>query len=163
VGNYQPTLGLWEGPGKIQWMAAVDEIKLQNAGASVVQLDRAFYRAAWRQVAANPLKAAELALRKCGRFWFVSAARRELVASVVIQSLYLALGVLGLWRSRPWRAEHGLMLAMILYVMALHAISYADSRYSPNVMPFVCMFAAAAFQRHERRTAASLSAAAASE
>lgn len=58
VGNYQPTAGLWEGPDKLKWLAAVAEIKQQNAGATVVGLDRAFYHAAWEQVSANPVGAA---------------------------------------------------------------------------------------------------------
>lgn len=141
VGNYQPTLGLWEGSGKARWQAAVEEIRAQNAGATAVQLDRAFYRAAWRQIAGNPLKAAELAVRKCYRFWFLSAKQREQVLSFVIQAGYLVLLGIGWWRARPWgRPEWGLV-ALVAYVMAVHAVSYADLRFSVIVMPYVCALA----------------------
>jgi hypothetical protein len=147
VGNYQPTLGLWEGSGKLRWMAAADEIRVQNGGASAVQLDRAFYRAAWRQVAGNPLKAGELLVRKCGRFWFLSAARREQLISCTIQAGYMALLCISLWQLRPWSREVWLMLVLIGYVMLVHALSYADLRFSLPVMPFVCVLGATALVR----------------
>jgi hypothetical protein len=140
IGNYPPTLGLWEGPGKVRWMAAVDEIRRQNAGASVVQLDRAFYREAgktWR----DPATALNLFIRKCGRFWFLSAAQRERVVSFLIQTGYLALLGIGLWRRWPWSREVGVMVALIGYVMLVHALSYADLRFSLPVMPYVCALA----------------------
>ena len=144
IGNYQPTLGLWEGPAKVQWMAAVDAITLQHTGASVMELDRAFYAAALEQMASNPVKAVEMFVRKCGRFWFLSAARREQMTSVVIQVGYLALLGIGLWRCRQWGQDTVLMLALVAYVMLLHAASYADLRFSLPVMPFVCILAAVA-------------------
>jgi len=145
IGNYQPTLGLWEGEGKLRWLAAVDEISAQNGGASVVQLDRTFYRAALQQVRSNPPKAAELFVRKCGRFWFLSAKRREQAGRFVIQAGYLALLGIALWRARPWSREVVFMLALIVYVMLVHALSYADLRFSLPVMPFVCVIAARTF------------------
>jgi hypothetical protein len=141
IGNYQPTLGLWEGPGKIQWMAAVDEIKRQHAGASVVELDRAFYAAALEQVTSHPAKAAEMFVRKCGRFWLQSAARRERVGAFVIQAGYLAILFVGLRRLWPWGGDTILILALVAYVMLVHALSYADLRFSLPVMPFVCVLA----------------------
>ncbi len=141
VGNYQPTDGLWEGQGKIRWMAAVDDIKTQHAGASVTQLDRVFYRAAMQEMAANPLKAAVLVVRKCGRFWFLGAKRREQALSFVIQGLYLALAAIGLWRVRPWNGEVVIIVTLIGYVMLIHALSYADLRFSLPVMPLICVFA----------------------
>jgi hypothetical protein len=150
VGNYQPTDGLWEGPGKPRWLAAVDEIKTQNTGASVVALDRAFYRAAWRQVTGHPLKALELVARKCGRFWFLSAARRERLLGIAIQGGYLALLGIGLWRARPWSREVIVMVALIGYGMLVHALSYADLRFSLPVMPLVCARAAGAFGKNTR-------------
>jgi hypothetical protein len=141
IGNYQPTLGLWEGPGKEKWMLAVDQIKSDHPGASEVELDRVFYRAAWDQAVRNPVLAAELVVRKCGRFWFLSAARREQVASVGIQFVYLALLAIGLWRARPWGFETVLMIALVAYVMLTHALSYADMRFSLPVMPLVCVLA----------------------
>ena len=145
VGNYQPTLGLWEGPGKLRWMAAVDEIRSQNAGASPVQLDRAFYRAAWQQVAGHPVKAAGLAMRKCCRFWFLSAARREQLLSALIQGGYLVLLGIALWRAWPFSREVWVMLGLIAYVMLVHALSYADLRFSVVVMPYVCALASRTF------------------
>jgi hypothetical protein len=145
IGNYQPTLGLWEGPGKERWQAAVAEIERENVGATVVQLDRAFYRAAWRQVVSDPRKAAELALRKCGRFWFLSAKQREQVLSFCIQGGYLVLLGIGLWRARPVGAETWLLLGMMGYVLLAHAMSYADLRFSLVVMPFVCALAGKAW------------------
>jgi hypothetical protein len=141
IGNYQPTLGLWEGPGKAKWMLAVAEINAQHPGASDVELDRVFYRAAWEQAVRNPVVAAEMFVRKCGRFWFLSAARREQVASVGIQFVYLTLLGIGLWRARPWGFETVLMLALVAYVMLTHALSYADMRFSLPVMPLVCVLA----------------------
>jgi hypothetical protein len=141
VGNYQPTLGLWDGPGKSNWLAAAEQIRVENAGASAVQLDRAFYRAAWAQIAGHPLKAAELAVRKCYRFWFLSAKQRAQALSFVIQAGYLALLGIGLWRARPWDREVGLLLGLIGYVMVVHALSYADLRFSVIVMPYVCALA----------------------
>jgi hypothetical protein len=145
VGNYQPTLGLWEGPGKLRWMAAVDETRRQNAGASPVQLDRAFYRAAWQHVADNPVKAVELATHKCGRFWFLGAARREQLLSALIQGGYLVLLGIALWRAWPFSREVWVMLGLIAYVMLVHALSYADLRFSVVVMPYVCALASRTF------------------
>ena len=144
VGNYQPTLGLWEGPGdlKARWMLAVDAIRLQHAAASTVQLDRVFYRTAWQQMASNPLQALEIVGRKCGRFWFLSAARREQAISCVVQGTYLVLLGIGLWRLRSWHPDAMALVVVILYVMLIHAISYADLRFSLPVMPFVCVLAA---------------------
>lgn len=144
VGNYQRTLGAWEGVGKLQWLAAVAIIRMQNADASAVGLDRAYYRAAWEQGRSNPLKAGELAVRKCWRFWFVSAAQRERVASFAIQLAYLALAGVGLYRLSPWDMATKLFLAVTGYVMLTHALSYADLRFSLPVMPFVCVFGASA-------------------
>jgi hypothetical protein len=151
IGNYQPTLGLWEGPGKLIWMAAVDEIELQHPNASPVQLDRIFYREAaksWR----NPVTATALVIRKCGRFWFLSAKRRVQLLSVAIQGGYLALLGIGLWRTRPLSRETKLMLALIGYVMLVHALSYADLRFSLPVMPLVCVIAARTFARASTAT-----------
>ena len=150
VGNYQPAAGLWEGAGKIRWQGEVERIERQNTGASVVALDRAFYRETWKQMAADPLVAVELIVRKCGRFWFLSAARREQAASISIQAAYLALAVIGLWRCRPWGTAQTLMAVSVLYVMLVHALSYADLRFSVPVMPIVCGFAAVGVRRFMR-------------
>ncbi|HXI83139.1 MAG TPA: hypothetical protein VNL17_03505 [Verrucomicrobiae bacterium] len=159
IGNYQPTLGLWEGPVKSVWMLAVAEIRLQHPDASVVELDRVYYVAALEQVMRNPLQAAGMFVRKCGRFWFLSAARREQVISFAIQIAYLAMLGIGLWRRWPWEAETVLVLALIAYVMLIHALSYADMRFSLPVMPLVCAWAVAAFQTKSRSTDATVSAA----
>jgi hypothetical protein len=151
IGNYQPTLGLWEGTGKAIWMAAVDEIQHQHPNASPVQLDHIFYREgakSWR----DPVKATVLVIRKCGRFWFLSAKRREQLLSFAIQGGYLALLGIGLWRTRPWSRETKLMLALIVYVMLVHALSYADLRFSLPVMPLVCVIAARTFARASTAT-----------
>jgi hypothetical protein len=150
IGNYQPTAGLWEGAGKIRWQSEVNEINKQHTSASVVALDRVFYRAAWQEVAANPLKASELFVRKCVRFWFLSAARREQAVSIVIQAIYLALAVFGLCRCRLWGTAQTFMVVPIVYVMLVHALSYADLRFSLPVMPLVCGFAAVGVNRFMR-------------
>jgi hypothetical protein len=148
VGNYQPTLGLWEGPWKKRWQDAVEEIKRQNPDATVVQLDRAFYRAAWEQAISNPWKAVELFVRKIGRFWFFSAARREQMISLCVQLVCLSAAAWALWRDRAqqdgWKA---VLVTLILYTNLVHAMSYADMRFSLPVMPFVCVLAARAFER----------------
>ncbi len=144
IGNYQPTLGLWEGPGKVIWTAAVDEVKRHQPDASPVQLDRIFYHEAaktWR----NPVPAMMLVIRKCGRFWFFSAARREQMMSVVVQAGYLVLLCMGLWRAWRWSRDEWMMVVLIGYVMALHALSYADLRFCLPVMPYVCVLAARTF------------------
>ncbi|MGD0015991.1 MAG: glycosyltransferase 87 family protein [Verrucomicrobiia bacterium] len=147
VGNYQPTAGLWEGDGKTRWQGEIERIKQQNAGASVVALDRQFYHETWKQMTVNPLVAVELIVRKCGRFWFLGAARREQSVSIAIQAVWLALAMIGLWRCRPWGAAQTLMVVLVVYVMLVHALSYADLRFSLPVMPFVCAFAAAGICR----------------
>ncbi len=160
IGNYQPTLGLWEGPGKSAWMLAVAEIRAQHPGATVVELDRIYYAAALQQVLRNPVKATGMFVRKCARFWFLSAARREQVIAFVIQITYLALLGFGLWRRWPWEMETVLLLALIAYVMLIHALSYADLRFSVYVMPFVCVLASGlSSQPSLRRTEATVSAA----
>ena len=159
IGNYQPTLGLWEGSGKSLWMLAVAEIRSRHPGASVVELDRVYYAAALEQVMRNPLQATGMFVRKCGRFWFLSAARREQVISFAVQIAYLTLLGIGLWRQWPWGAETVLVLALIAYVMLVHALSYADMRFSLPVMPVVCAWAGAAFQTKSRSTDATVSAA----
>ena len=159
IGNYQRTLGLWEGPGKPIWMLAVARIKAEHPGASVIELDRAFYVAALDQIHRNPGKACELFARKCWRFWYLSAARREQVLSFVVQAGYLTLLGIGLWRRWPWSLETALMLALVMYVMLIHALSYADMRFSLPVMPLICALAAAAFHPTARSTEAMASAA----
>jgi hypothetical protein len=139
IGNYQPSRGLWEGEGKPLWQAAVEKIRADNPDATAVQLDRIYYRAAWEQITSNPLVALELFAHKCGRFWFVSAARRELVASMLIQSLYLGLAAFGLWKLRNSQHGQALLLAVVAYVMLAHAVSYADVRFSVIIMPLVCV------------------------
>ncbi|MCG3150282.1 MAG: hypothetical protein PCFJNLEI_03764 [Verrucomicrobiae bacterium] len=141
IGNFQPTLGLWEGPNKPQWQAAVEEINAVNAALAPVKLDRVFYRAAFEQVLANPVKALELAVRKCWRFWFLSAKQREQALSFAIQGGYLLLLGIGLYRGRPWDGVTRLGLGVIGYVLAVHAMSYADLRFSLIVMPVVCVLA----------------------
>ncbi|GEM_PF-1135782 len=141
IGNYQPSRGLWEGEGKALWSAAVEKIRRENPDVTAVQLDRLYYRAALEQIASNPLVALEMFARKCGRFWFVSAARRELVVSILIQCAYLSVCAVGLWKSRAERRGQTLLLATVGYVMFAHAASYADVRFSLIVMPLVCVFA----------------------
>jgi hypothetical protein len=145
VGNYQPTLGLWESPKRWVWELAVVAVRAQNANASALELDRAFYAAALQHATNNPLKAAELFARKCGRFWFLSAARRQKIASVLIQATYLSLAGIGLWQLRPLSRDVWLMLALIGYVMLVHALTYADMRYSLPVMPYVSALASRIF------------------
>jgi predicted MarR family transcription regulator len=94
-----------------------------------------------QEMAANPLKAAVLVVRKCGRFWFLGAKRREQAVSIVIQALYLAMAAFGLWRVRPWNGEVVMIVTLIGYVMLIHALSYADLRFSLPVMPLICVFA----------------------
>ena len=161
VGNYQPTLGLWEGPDdlKARWLAAVKAIQLRYPNASTVEMDRIFYRAAWQQAMSDPWKALEMMARKCGRFWFLSAAQRERAASFLIQIAWLSLAVIGLWRLRPWSLQTALLVVVVGWVMLVHAISYADSRFSLPVMPIVCVLGASAFQRIEDNTEATRSAA----
>jgi hypothetical protein len=138
IGNYQPTMGQWEGAGKSNWMSAVEQIQAANIGLSEVAMDRVFYYETWRHVLAQPVKALELIARKCGRFWFLSAARREVAASVAVQGFFLVALLIAIWRMRPWDREVVLMLSVILYVMIAHALSYADLRFSLPVMPLVC-------------------------
>ncbi|HTS16702.1 MAG TPA: hypothetical protein VMP11_03940 [Verrucomicrobiae bacterium] len=152
IGNYQPTLGLWEGPGKSEWMLAVQEIESGHPGASVVELDRIFYRAAWEEMARDPLKAVEICARKCVRFWFESAARRIGIGAVLVQAVFLGLLGIGLRRGWPWDVDSVLALTLIAYVMLVHALSYADLRFSLAVMPLVCALAASAFHARARRT-----------
>jgi hypothetical protein len=159
IGNYQPTLGLWEGPGKSLWLQAVEEIKLQHADASVVELDQVYYAAAWKEIIQDPMKAAEICLRKCGRFWFRGAKRREESGSIFIQLVYLVALSIGLRRRWPWDLEVVLMLMLMVYVMLIHALTYADLRFSIYVMPFVCVLASGIFQTRERNTELIVSAA----
>ncbi len=152
IGNYQPTLGLWEGPGKPIWLQATEEIKQQHADASVVELDHVYYAAAWKEITGNPVKAIEICLRKCVRFWCLGAKRREEYSSVIIQLTYLAAMGIGLRRRWPWDLEVVLMLSLIVYVMLIHALTYADLRFSIYVMPFVCVLASGLFQTKGRST-----------
>jgi hypothetical protein len=152
IGNYQPTLGLWEGPGKPIWLQAVEEIRLQHASASVVELDHIYYAAAWKEIIHDPVKATEICLRKCVRFWCLGARRREEYSSVIIQLTYLAAMGIGLRRRWPWDLEVVLMLSLIVYVLLIHALTYADLRFSVYVMPFVCVLASGMFQTTERNT-----------
>jgi hypothetical protein len=146
IGNYQPTLGQWEGPGKSKWMLAVAEINSDHPGASAIEMDRIFYRAAWEEMARDPGKAVEICLRKCVRFWFESAARREPVGSILVQVVYLELLGVGLWRRWPWGLETVLPFTLIAYVMLVHALSYADLRFNLPVMPLVCVLAGSGFR-----------------
>lgn len=143
VGNRQASAGEWEGNGKPAWQAAVSTIRLQHLGATEAELDVVFYRAAWQEVAANPVRALGLVARKCWRFWFVSAAYRMLPVTVGVQLVWLALAGVGLWKSRPWLPVTWVGVALVAYVMVVHALSYADLRFSLPVMPLVCAWAGA--------------------
>jgi hypothetical protein len=125
----------------------------------VVQLDRVYYAAAWKQIWGDPIKAIAICVRKCARFWLLSAARREQVIAIVIQITYLALLGIGLSRRWPWEAETVLVLALIAYVMLIHVLSYADMRFSLPVMPLVCAWAGATFQTKSRSMDVTVSAA----
>lgn len=152
IGNYQPTLGLWEGPGKAKWLLAVAEINGQHPGASAVEMDRIFYRAAWEEISHDRLKAVEICARKCIRFWFETASRRVEVGSLLLQVLYMAILGIGLWRRWPWGLDTVLPLILVAYVMLVHALSYSDLRFSLPVMPLVCVMAGSAFQTKVRST-----------
>lgn len=143
VGNRQGTDGEWEGAGKLAWQEAASAIRLQHLGATEAELDAVFYRAACQEAAANPVRALGLVARKCWRFWFVSAAHRALPVTVGVQLVWLALAGVGLWRSRPWLPVTWVGLALVAYVMVVHALSYADLRFSLPVMPLVCAGAGA--------------------
>jgi hypothetical protein len=119
-------------------MSAVEQIQAVNSGLSDVAMDRVFYHETWRHVSARPVTALGLIARKCGRFWFVSAARREIIASVAVQGCFLVALLIAIWRVRPVDREVVLMLSVILYMMIAHALSYADLRFSLPVMPLVC-------------------------
>ena len=99
------------------------------------------------------MKAVEICARKCVRFWFESAARREPLGSMVVQMIYLGLLGIGLWKLWPWSGETVLPLVLITYVMLVHALSYADIRFSLPVMPLVCALAGSVFYARARRTA----------
>ena len=141
VGNRVASNGEWEGAGKPAWQNAVAEIRLQHLGATEAELDAVFYRAAWRAVVADPVGVAGLAVRKCWRFWFVSARQRASPVTVGVQAVWLALAGWGLWRLRPWLPVTWLGVALTGYVMVVHALTYADLRFSLPVMPIVCGWA----------------------
>jgi hypothetical protein len=163
VGNFQPCDGMWETPKRHLWEAEVERIRAENTGKSEVEVQRAYYQAAWDQILSNPAKAAELYVRKLWRFWFLSSARREPVASLLIQSTYLLLAIFGWWRLRPLSFQKRLLPAMLLFAMLFHAFGVGELRFSLPVFPFVCVLASAAFYWQERSTEAIVSAAPASE
>lgn len=147
VGNYQPNDGLWEGAGKTNWLAAVEKVRAEHPKASSSELDRVFYREAWKQVAANPVKALVIYVRKLGRFWFLSSAQRVPLGSIVIQGAYLALAVFGLWRLRPWGAVERWLMAVVLAAMCIHAVGVSELRFCLPVMAIICALAGAVFSR----------------
>jgi hypothetical protein len=141
VGNYQPNAGMWEGDGKTNWMMAVAEIRAQHPNATPSELDRVFYREAWKQIAADPVNALAIYVRKLGRFWFLSSAQRVPLGSILIQGVYLALAVFGFWRLRPWRAEEYWLVSIVVAAMCIHAVGVSEIRFCLPVMPIVCALA----------------------
>jgi 4-amino-4-deoxy-L-arabinose transferase-like glycosyltransferase len=154
VGNFSPCDGMWETPKRALWEAEVARIRREHPNASPMEMERAFYRATWDEVRAHPFKTVGIYVRKLGRFWCISSARRELVASLLIQALYLGLALAGWWRMRPLTFEQRLLPALLLFAMLFHALGVAEIRFCLPVMPFVCVLAAAALCRTTATAAA---------
>ena len=75
--------------------------------------------------------------------WFALLA---MVTVVVTYPLIVLSAAIGIWRAAPAeRRAHWLMLAVICFVMAVHTIVYGHSRYHLPLVPFLAIYAAAAW------------------
>ena len=147
VGNYYPTRGAWEGENRHQWENELQRIANEHPTADAVQLDRIYYRAAFRNITAHPPQFAEMFVRKAWRFWFSNASGRLGTVVLVVQILFVGLGLAGVFRSRLDWSTRILLCLVVGYVCLIHAIAYADVRFSLPVMPLVMLLGAGAVSK----------------
>jgi 4-amino-4-deoxy-L-arabinose transferase-like glycosyltransferase len=75
------------------------------------------------------------------RFWWGAPTPTSVVFSVLVNTPFLILGVLGLFFSRVWRhAGLSFCLAVAAYLFLAHVGILAVVRYSLTVMPILCLF-----------------------
>jgi hypothetical protein len=144
VGNFAPSLGAWEGPHKEAWEADLAHIAAAHPGADAATLDRAYLAAAADEVRSQPGVFPEMLALKAWRFWFSNASGRLGIAVVVVQAVFLGLAVWGLVK-RSLPADVAWFFGLVIgYTWLLHALVYADVRFSLPLIPYVVLFGAAA-------------------
>lgn len=142
VGNYPPSLGVWEGPHKAEWQAGIAKLAAEHAGASRAQMDGIYLRAAVDEVEANPVTALEMFGLKLWRFWFSNASGRLQLPVFGIQFVMLGLASVGLFRGQFTHDSKLLFALLIGYLWLVHAVIYAEVRFSLPAMPFVMLLSA---------------------
>lgn len=149
VGNYHPNRGAWEGAHKTEWQAELSRIAAEHPQVSPVDLDRLYWRAAMENIARHPLSFAEMFARKLWRFWFANPSGRMGQAVLAVQLLFVGLAAAGLARRVLPGSVALLFLLLIGYVWVLHAVVYAEVRFSLPLMPLLAVCGAAAFLKKD--------------
>lgn len=145
IGNYQPADGRWEGDMRDTWEARFDAIRTHveqqhpDSPALPYYVQQELYREGLREIAADPVGAIGLAIKKAWRFWFVPASETRLLVSFVVQAAWLVLAGVGL--VMLWRKPDAWLVPVLLigYAMAVYSASYACLRFSHPLMPWVCV------------------------
>jgi len=149
VGNYLPL----DGRDRHHISRNIVKELVPNWGTS--KGDTKLVKLAIRGMIDKPLPSAWLMFRKVGRFWFdvyasvpkgTEAPRDDKLALIFTanNALLVILGFLGLLRSRNKLRKLSVPLGVMALTMLTSVITIPMARYRLPIMPFICMFAAAA-------------------
>jgi 4-amino-4-deoxy-L-arabinose transferase-like glycosyltransferase len=170
MGNYEhtPEDRMWDAvsiTGAQSWDAPLRRLPPPAGGWTEGTKDRWAQRRAFEFMAMHPLVTARRSLLKFGDLW---GLEREWLAGVQ-QGLYgtpawfavvsgaavlagypaiLILALAGLFLATPTeRPVHALLVLVILFVCAIHSITFGHSRYHLPLMPILMLYAAAALRQ----------------
>ncbi|MBS0172115.1 MAG: glycosyltransferase family 39 protein [Nitrospira sp.] len=119
----------------------------------IVEEDRAFLRAAWNEISSHPLDSVVLLVRKFFRFWFSIFLPEHRWAQsyiVIFQTLFLALAVLGMMEARRRGGILFLLLPPVMFLAAIHAVTFATIRYSLPALAILTIFMSAGLREAMR-------------
>jgi 4-amino-4-deoxy-L-arabinose transferase-like glycosyltransferase len=113
-----------------------------TGGWGTVTRDRAYYRAALRRIAADPLGFVRLMAGRLWRMWYLTHSGRFRTFLKVANTLLLGLAAWGVWLHR--RKWPGLLplFAILAYYVAVHTVIFAIFRYLLPTVPVLVMLAA---------------------
>lgn len=107
---------------------------------SEVEQDRYLTRSAWEFAVGNPARAAELAIKKAGRFWSPWPNAKELsrpgvalASSLITVPIYVFVGI-GAWIKRREPARLWLLLGPLFTTAVLHMVFVGSIRYRIPVL-----------------------------
>ena len=108
--------------------------------------DHAFFLAAWREMSSHPFDTALLTVRKLFRFWFrIFLPDNRWAQSYIVlsQTLFLGLAVLGMLEAKRQGISVFALLLPVLFLAAVHAMTFSTIRYSIPTIPVLSILQAA--------------------